>query len=111
MVIWVRRAFESIYGYEYQGDNLLIARENLLYTFIENMKYKFSKEPNIKQLNIIARIISGIMEFLVSQELEYCIRESIENLRVSGVSASCLCKCEGFLSKDSALATIMLFLK
>ena len=33
---WVNRAYQSIYGYEYQGDNLLIARENLFYTFIDN---------------------------------------------------------------------------
>lgn len=56
--VWTRRAYESIYGYEYQGDNLLIARENLLYTFIENMQYKFLKKPSTEQLNIIARIIS-----------------------------------------------------
>ena len=55
---WVRRAYEATYGFEYQGDNLLIARENMLYTFIENMEYKFSKEPTKEQLNIIARIIS-----------------------------------------------------
>ena len=55
---WVTRAYESIYGYEYQGDNLLLARENLLYTFIENMEYKFSKKPNDKQLSTIAKIIS-----------------------------------------------------
>jgi hypothetical protein len=30
---WAERAFQSIYGYEYQGDNLLLARENLLYTY------------------------------------------------------------------------------
>lgn len=55
---WAKRAFESIYGYEYQGDSLLIARENLLYTFIENMEYKFSHKPSEEQLQIIARIIS-----------------------------------------------------
>lgn len=55
---WVRRAYESIYGYEYQGDNLLIARENMLYTFIENMEYKLSKKPTEYQLNTIARVIS-----------------------------------------------------
>ena len=55
---WTKRAFESTYGYEYQGDSLLIARENLLYTFIENMEYKFSHEPSEKQLQEIARIIS-----------------------------------------------------
>lgn len=56
--VWVKRAYESTYGYEYQGDNLLIARENLLYTFIENIKYKFSKNPSTEQLNTIAKIIS-----------------------------------------------------
>lgn len=55
---WVKRAYESIYGYEYQGDSLLIARVNLLYTFIENMEYKFSLKPTEKQLLIIAKIIS-----------------------------------------------------
>ena len=55
---WIKRAYESIYGYEYQGDNLLIARKNLLYTFIENMEYKFSNKPNEEQLKVIAGIIS-----------------------------------------------------
>ena len=56
--IWIKRAFESIYGYEYQGDNLLIARQNIFYTFIESMEYKFSHKPNEKQMREIAEIIS-----------------------------------------------------
>lgn len=55
---WAEMAYKSIYGYEYQGDSLLLARENLLYTFIDNMEYKFSKKPDTKQLLTIARIIS-----------------------------------------------------
>lgn len=55
---WTIRAFQSIYGYEYQGDNILIARENLLYTFIENMEYKFGHKPELSQIKTIARIIS-----------------------------------------------------
>lgn len=55
---WVEKAYQSIYGYEYQGDSLLLARENLLYTLIDNMEYKFSRRPNEKQLLTIARIIS-----------------------------------------------------
>ena len=55
---WVIRSYESIYGYEYQGDNILIARENLLYTFIEYMENKFSHKPTNAQLKKIARIIS-----------------------------------------------------
>lgn len=55
---WVIRSYESIYGYEYQGDNILIARENLLYTFIEYMEYKFFHKPTYTQLKKIARIVS-----------------------------------------------------
>lgn len=55
---WATRAYQSTYGYEYQGDNILIARENLLYTFIENMEYKFDHKPDISLLKQIARIIS-----------------------------------------------------
>ncbi len=54
---WVVRAFQSIYGYEYQGDNVLLARINLLYTFIDCMKYKFNKTPTVKQLEEISEII------------------------------------------------------
>ena len=55
---WVKRAYESTYGYEYQGDSLLIARENLLYTFIEYMEHRFSHIPTEIQLKEIAKIIS-----------------------------------------------------
>ena len=55
---WVLKAFQSTYGYEYQGDNLLLARENLLYTFIDNYKFKFGKEPNIQKQKKIAQIIA-----------------------------------------------------
>lgn len=55
---WATRAYQSTYGYEYQGDNILIARENLLYTFIENMENKFGHKPDLSLLKQIAHIIS-----------------------------------------------------
>ena len=55
---WVYRAFESVYGYEYQGDNLLIARINLLETFCEYTRDRWQEEPNKTSLNRIADIIS-----------------------------------------------------
>lgn len=55
---WVERSYHSIYGYEYQGDNLLIARENLLYTFIDNKILKFGEKPSLEELKKIATIIS-----------------------------------------------------
>ena len=55
---WARRAVESVYGYEFQGDSLLLARENILYTFIEYYRNRFEKEPEIKLVNEIALVIS-----------------------------------------------------
>lgn len=57
-VEWAKKAFQSIYGYEWQGDNVLLARENLLYTFSDYYFFKFSV-PAIKEyLFIIANIIA-----------------------------------------------------
>lgn len=55
---WTKRAFEATYGYEYQGDNLLLARENLLLTFIDNYQYKFRRFPTIAQLKQMANVIA-----------------------------------------------------
>lgn len=55
---WALRALESIYGFELQGDSLLIARMNILYSFIENMFWKFSEEPPLKSLRQAANIIA-----------------------------------------------------
>ncbi|WP_300920097.1 restriction endonuclease subunit M [uncultured Dubosiella sp.] len=56
--VWVIKAYESIYGYEFQGDNLFLARENLLFTYIEYFFDRFKKFPSQKQLSRIAEIIS-----------------------------------------------------
>jgi hypothetical protein len=55
---WATEAFKSSYGYEWQGDSLLIGRENLLYSFIEHFINKFSEEPPIAAQESIADIIS-----------------------------------------------------
>lgn len=54
---WAYRALEATYGYEFQGDNLLIARVNVLATFIDYMVEEFGKRPTVKQLNKAANII------------------------------------------------------
>ena len=53
-----QEAYMHTYGYEWQGDNLLLAREALLWTFIEYYQAKFGKMPLLKSLNYIAYIIS-----------------------------------------------------
>ncbi|MCR5136031.1 MAG: restriction endonuclease subunit M [Oscillospiraceae bacterium] len=55
---WATRAFQAVYAFEYQGDNLLLARENLLLTFIEYYRDRFKKSPDKRLLLQIARIIS-----------------------------------------------------
>ena len=51
-------AYKNTYAYEWQGDSLLLAREAMLYTFIDNYKFKFGKEPLLKSIQYIAYIIS-----------------------------------------------------
>lgn len=57
-IYWTIRAYQSIYGYEYQGDNLLLARENLLVSFIEYFYNRFGKNPRIEDIKKVANIIS-----------------------------------------------------
>jgi hypothetical protein len=51
-------AFKNTYAFEWQGDSLLLAREAILATFIENYSVKFDKEPLLKSIQYIAYIIS-----------------------------------------------------
>ena len=55
---WSKIAYESSYGYELQGDSLLLARENLLLSFFEYYDCKFGKLPTMKVIKQIATIIS-----------------------------------------------------
>ena len=55
---WTIRAFQSVYGYEFQGDNLLIARINMLMTFVDYMKDRWDNEPAVKELKKLANIIA-----------------------------------------------------
>lgn len=57
---WAKRAVQSVYGFEWQGDNVLLARENLLFTVMDFYEEKFHKSlsKNIKYLGEIARVLS-----------------------------------------------------
>lgn len=54
----VRLAFQSTYGYEWQGDSLLLARENMLYTFIDYYEARYGSVPDVPLLKEFADIIS-----------------------------------------------------
>ena len=55
---WVVRAYQSCYGYDYAGDNVLLARENMLYTFVDYMETYIGRTPTVKELKKIANIIT-----------------------------------------------------
>lgn len=54
----IKRAYKSIYGFEWQGDNLLLARKNLFATFLDYWDMWTGHEPTVEQKREIAEIIS-----------------------------------------------------
>ncbi len=58
---WVRRALDALratYGFEYQGDNLLIARINVLETFAEYLRDRWGSDSEPDELEQAAWIVS-----------------------------------------------------
>ena len=52
------RAVQSVYGYEFQGDNLFLARRNVFETVKDFYREKFNREPPEDFLINVAEIIS-----------------------------------------------------
>lgn len=55
---WAYRALEATYGYEFQGDNVLIARVNLLMTFEEHLRARWNRKPTASEYSQAANIIA-----------------------------------------------------
>lgn len=55
---WAYRALESTYGYDYQGDNLVVARINVIQTFCEYLQDTWDKQPSDTEIKHAANIIS-----------------------------------------------------
>ena len=77
---WTTVAYQSSYGYEWQGDSLLIARENLLYTFIDYYQDKFKKTPGLDLQKEIAEII--VWNIFQMDGLKYVIPMSCKNEKI-----------------------------
>lgn len=54
---WALKALKSTYGYEFQGDSLLIGRVNVYLTLLENAKEIWNQDLTVKQQEQIADII------------------------------------------------------
>lgn len=55
---WAKIAYQNTYGFEWQGDNLVLAREAMLCSFRDYFQIRFGKLPTKVQLRKIAEIIS-----------------------------------------------------
>ena len=108
---WTIRAFQSIYGFELQGDSLLLARENLLYTFIDYLKFKFNREPVFSELKTIAHIISWNlwqmdgMTFTVPFQ---AVSEQYHQISISEITSCeqkkpCFCKIRDWRAKETII--------
>ncbi len=96
-------AYQSIYGYEWQGDSLLLAREAMLYTFIENYALKFGKNPEVKSIKSIANIISWNvwqMDGLKGVIPNSCKEESSTTIDTFGGKTVSKSKCLGCTNND-----------
>jgi len=59
--IWLKyaiQAVKSIYGYDWQGDNVFLARENILFTVVEFFEQKFNETIKLIDMVKLAKIIS-----------------------------------------------------
>lgn len=54
----VEKAYKASYGFEWNGDSLLLARENLLYTYYDYHVAKWQDKPKHEHFATIANIIS-----------------------------------------------------
>lgn len=53
-----KAALRSTYGFEWQGDNLILARENILFTVVDFYRAKFNRQIPTRSLPGLAYIIS-----------------------------------------------------
>lgn len=81
---WTIKAYQNIYGFDWQGDNVLLARENILLTFIDFYKDKFEKKPSIEQLRQIAEILSW--NIWQMDGLKFVIPDSCQGLEEMQIS-------------------------
>ncbi|MCD6654209.1 MAG: hypothetical protein LT067_05530 [Sulfurovum sp.] len=102
----VELAYKSTYGYEFHGDSLLLARESLLYTFIENYFEKFNDEPELLNIQKIAYIISWNiwqMDGLKAVVPNSCISSIEETKNLFDDSTKRIIKCKGCATNDNNL--------
>ncbi len=99
-------AYKNIYAFEWQGDSLLLAREAMLLTFIENYINKFQDEPTLESIQNIASIISwnvwqmDALKYVVPYSCSDLIKKTED---LFGNSENGIFKCKGCESQNILL--------
>lgn len=96
-------AYKNIYAFEWQGDSLLLAREAMLISFIENYAFKFGKEPLLKSIQYISYIISWNtwqMDGLKGVLPKSCNTKRTETTTLFGDVEVNIEECEGCVKDD-----------
>lgn len=86
-VTWAIRAYQATYGYEFQGDNVLIARVNLLMTFEEYLYDRWKRKPTEKEYQTITNIICWNIWQMdgLSGTIPYCkAEEEMQQISIFG---------------------------
>lgn len=83
---WAKIAVQNIYGYDWQGDNVLLARENILYAVIEYYEYVYNKNLKVAIIKEMAEIISWNIwqmdgfKFVIPNS---CVKKKSESIQLS----------------------------
>lgn len=100
---WVTTAFQNIYGFEWQGDNLVLAREAMVFTLFDYYQDKFGKMPTKAQTRKIAEIVSWNlwqMDGLKGVIPGSCHDDVQEEFDLFGESSKTITKCQGCEKND-----------
>ncbi len=74
---WAKIGVQSVYGYDWQGDNVLLARENLLFTVMEFFENKFQKSISNDYLIEISKVLAW--NIFQMDGIKYVIPNSCKN--------------------------------
>ena len=100
---WAKKAIQSIYGFDWQGDNVLLARENILISFMDYYYAKFQVAPIKEYLIELAKILAwniwqmdGI-KFVIPNS---CKDNVTEYVNILGETIRDVVKCVGCQKND-----------
>ena len=103
---WIIKAFQHSYGYDFQGDNVLLARENLLLSFVDYYLERFKVLPSKEQMIEISKIISWNiwqMDGIKMVVPNSCKKKKTIQYDMFGNKKTLIQKCEGCVKNNLKL--------